>query len=102
MNATIPDVQCGETLVIRVDGREERYTGRATIRDITQKIGARTLDAVNVDKIRQIVMVVDDAGREKDLPVNARATEMYRSICRPGTTWQIRGDVVLVNDADFA
>lgn len=35
-------------------------------------------------------------------PVNAKATELYHAVCKPGTTHQIVGDVAIVNDEDFA
>lgn len=47
------------------------------------------------------VMLVDDLGHSKGLPVNDAATELYHSVCRPGATWEIRGDVVIANDSDF-
>jgi len=47
------------------------------------------------------VMIVDDAGHQKGLPVNAAATALYHARCLPGTTHQIVGDVVIVPDSDF-
>jgi hypothetical protein len=35
------------------------------------------------------------------LPINEKATELYLQNCRPGTTHQIAGDVVIVPDEDF-
>jgi hypothetical protein len=48
------------------------------------------------------VMFVDDNGISKNLRVNAKATGLYHSVCRRGTTHQIRGDVVVAFDNDFA
>lgn len=101
MNALIPEVQPGEMLVIRVDGNEEKRIGRASIQTVEKLIGARCLDTVNL-RVGDVIMMVDDQGVEKQLLVNARATELYHSVCKPGTSWPIRGDVVLVNDGDFA
>jgi hypothetical protein len=39
-------------------------------------------------------MFVDDTGALTDKPVNEKATRLYHRICKPGTAWQIRGDVV--------
>ena len=64
-------------------------------------------------------MLVDDEGYESRMvqvepglfvmqpvralkPVNAIATELYLSVCAPGTTHQIVGDVAVVPDEDFA
>ena len=34
-------------------------------------------------------------------PVNVEATKLYHAICKPGTTHQIVGDVVIVYDGDL-
>jgi hypothetical protein len=47
-------------------------------------------------------MIVDDTGMIDHKPVNAKATELYRAKCNPGTPFSIHGDVAIVNDADFA
>jgi hypothetical protein len=86
--------------VIRVSGVEEPITGRATIAGIERAIGADTLDTVNLRDGR--VMLVDDLGISKKLPVNEAATKLYHGVCRQGTTAQIHGDVAVVYDEDFA
>ncbi|WP_322092842.1 hypothetical protein [Paraburkholderia bannensis] len=48
------------------------------------------------------VMIIDDHGQQKELPVNVAATNLYLSRCAPGTRWVIRGNAVIVPDADFA
>ncbi|WP_321941615.1 hypothetical protein [Paraburkholderia tropica] len=48
------------------------------------------------------VMIIDDHGDQKELPVNVAATNLYLSRCAPGTRWVIRGNAVIVPDADFA
>ncbi len=63
-------------------------------------IGADTIDTVNLRN--GDVMLVDDAGHAKGLPVNQEATKFYHSVCKPGTTHVIRGNVVVVPDLDFA
>jgi hypothetical protein len=47
-------------------------------------------------------LLVDDTGLVGGKPLNAEATKLYHSVCRPGTTNTIHGDVALVLDADFA
>jgi hypothetical protein len=85
--------------VIRTTGTEEAFEGRLNIAAIESAINAHCLDTVNLRDGR--VMLVDDDGVEKDLPINLTATALYHSVCRPGTTHQIRGDVAVVHDADF-
>lgn len=86
--------------LIRVSGTEEAIVGRPSISGIEAAIGADCLDTVNLRDGR--VMLVDDNGMAKGLPVNEKATGLYHGVCRPGTTHQIRGDVAIVHDADFA
>lgn len=86
--------------VIRTSGAEEVIAGRPRIANIEAMIGAACLDTVNLRDGR--VMLVDDNGIAKDLPINPAATVLYHGVCRPGTTHQIRGDVVIVHDEDFA
>ena len=56
-------------------------------------------DTVNLRDGR--IMMVDDGGHRKQRPVNQKATELYHAVCIPGTTHQIRGSVVICNDADW-
>lgn len=87
--------------IIRTDGTEEPIDGPQSYSAIESMIGADTTDNVTlVDRIH--VMILDDNGIAKDLPINEKATALYLERCRPGTTHQIRGDVVIVPDSDFA
>lgn len=86
--------------IIRTSGTEETIEGRATIAAVEKAIGASILDTVNLRDGR--VMLVDDNGISKNLPVNQVATGLYHSVCRRGTTHQIRGDVAVVYDNEFA
>lgn len=110
--------------VMRADGREEQHevSRQTAMVEIARLIGAgaRGLDVVNLRDGR--VMLVDAHGYETEpetidrggmavvrvkptvarLPVNAKATELYHSVCQPGTTHQIVGDVVIAFDEDFA
>lgn len=85
--------------VIRVDGSVEPIDGLPTLARIEQLIAAQALDTVN---LRQgWTMYVDDAGTSKALPPNVAATALYHTVCRPGTTWEILGDVAVVRDASW-
>lgn len=86
--------------VIRVDGTEESIEGKVTIAKVESMINADCLDTVNLRDGR--VMLVDDNGISKGLPINPMATGLYHSVCRSGTTHQIRGDVAVVFDSEFA
>ena len=101
----------GKFKVIRTDGTEETFNIKPTIQRIAQAIGANTLDTVSIGKNPangppDTIMFVDDIGAgfegSKPKPVNPKATALYRSICRPGTTASIHGDVAICNDEDFA
>lgn len=105
--------------IIRVDGTREQHEipkGDA-IGAIRRLIGAAGCDTVNLRN--GSVMIVDDGGYETEMvdhgngrfelkptrarkPVNPAATKLYHSICRPGTTHQIVGDVAIALDEDFA
>ena len=90
--------------LIRTDGTEVELTGPHAIGDIEQLIGADTLDTVALRHLGNPLhmMLVDDAGHSKKLPVNEKATELYLENCRPHTFHKIRGDVVIVPDGDYA
>lgn len=90
--------------LIRADGTEEDLIGPHALDDVRQMIGASTLDTVALRHLGQPlhVMLIDVNGYLRDLPVNSKATELYHANCIPGTTHQIRGDVVIVPDGDYA
>jgi hypothetical protein len=107
--------------LIRTDGTEEELHGPVSMADIEQMIGAAGIDTVNLRHMGHPlhVMVVDDNGYETvhvdhgdghhelkpvraRKPVNEKATNLYWANCKPGTTHQIVGDVVIVPDDDFA
>lgn len=89
--------------VIRADGSEERHEVPrfGSFRRARAMIGGCPLDTVNLRDGR--VMLVDDVGhlREPKPPVNEKATQLYHSVCKPGTTHQILGDVAIVVDAEI-
>ena len=104
--------------IIKCDGSEGDITiaKPSAIEAIHRAIGAKFCDVVNLHDGR--VMFVDDDGYETETidhgagrfeiktlkakkPINLKATELYWSVCRPGTKHQIVGDVAIVLDADF-
>ena len=86
--------------IIRVNGEEIELDSPKNVNQIAALIGAGLLDTVLLaDRLH--VMLVDDNGIGKQLPVNAKATIHYHEKCIPGTTAQIHGDVVIVPDSDF-
>lgn len=105
--------------ILRTNGtREEHELSRHTLLPwIKRMIGAEVTDSVNLRDGR--VMIVDDNGWETETdasepgyikikptrpkkPINEQATRIYLSLCRPGTTHQIAGDVAIAWDEDFA
>lgn len=104
MNAPEPATLTGEHLpanlprseiVLRTSGVQEPLAAFPTLAAIRELIGAQTLDTFRTRDGRTVY--VDDNGHERDLPLNPAATKIYRAICRPGTTHEIRGDVVIVS-----
>jgi hypothetical protein len=90
--------------LIRADGSCELLSARLSMAAIRTMIRADGLDTVNLRHLGHplVVMLVDDNGQAKGLPVNRIATSLYWANCVPGTDHQIRGDVVVVEDDDFA
>jgi hypothetical protein len=89
--------------LIKADGTRQDLDTRQTMAAIKRLIDASSLDTVSLRHMGQPahVMLLDDLGHDRGLPVNAEATQLYHANCRPGTTHTIRGDVVVVPDADF-
>lgn len=100
------DVKPGQYKVIHVaTGEVEVIDKKPTISDIERILQADCLDTVTLAREGWqplIVMLVDDTGAIRGLPVNFKATELYHAICCPGTTATIHGTVVIANDSDFA
>lgn len=88
-------------IVIRTNGTMKVLDRPQTISEACAQIGADTLDTVILADA-QHVMQVDDTGVLKELPINDVATRLYRERCRPGTTHEIHGDIVILPDGDFA
>lgn len=89
--------------LIRADGTSEELATPRTMGNIHAMIGATAVDTVILRHMGHPlhVMLCDDLGHDKRLPVNAEATKLYHFNCKPGTTHTIRGDVVVVPDDDF-
>jgi len=87
--------------IIRVDGTHETTAVNRVnwLKQIEQLIGANCLDSVDLRDDR--IMFVDDLGYRRGRPNNTEATALYHKVCRPGTTHQIKGDVVIGRDDDF-
>lgn len=97
-------VKRGEFIVIRVDGNVTHCGFKPTNKVIKAAIGCDLIDVVILthdNGMPGIVMICDDTGMIDGKPVNPKATALYHSVCRPGTTHQIHGDVALVFDEDF-
>lgn len=92
----------GTYLIIRVDGSEETIEKHPFLKTICKQIGCDCIDTVLIDRKSETVMIVDDTGMVDGKPVNAKATELYHAICKPGTPFSIHGDVAICNDRDFA
>lgn len=104
--------------ILRTSGATEQHevNRSSVISEIEKLIGAGCLDTVNLRDGR--IMFVDDNGYETRSeprpfgvelvpvkarkPVNPQATALYHSICVPGTTHQVVGDVAIVRDEDLA
>jgi hypothetical protein len=89
--------------LIRTDGTTlDLPTGRS-IKELSVMINADILDTVSLHHMGQPlhVMILDDLGHDKGLPVNPEATKLYWANCKPGTTHNILGDVIVVPDEDF-
>lgn len=107
--------------LIKADGTERDLPGPMTIRECCDLINADICDTIMLRHMGAKplhVMICDDRGYDSvpviegntchlepvraRLPVNREATRLYHLNCRPGTTHQIVGDVVVVPDSDFA
>ncbi|MEQ1871707.1 MAG: DUF3846 domain-containing protein [Vicinamibacterales bacterium] len=84
--------------VMRASGAHERYElpFEALFEWCRRTIGADTLDTVTLHDGQ--LMLVDDDGFAKCLPVNDAATALYASRCRPDFAPVIVGDVVIVEE----
>ena len=86
--------------LIPVEGEVVEYPSPIGMNQIRKLIGADTMDSFNLFD-RRYVVLVDDAGHAKNLPVNIRATAMYWERCGGPNSHTIRGPVFLCPDSDF-
>jgi hypothetical protein len=77
--------------ILRTNGAEEQFEGDYTA--LRTAIHAEITDNVNLRDGRY--MLVNDVGYALELDTNMKATKLYWSICKPGTTHQIVGDVAV-------
>lgn len=102
--------------LIKTTGEVIPLEGKLSMEQIEKLIGAAWLDFVTLTRKDPIwLMAVDDLGWETETvqheggielrptrarkPVNEKATLLYQSVCAPGTTHQIVGDVVIMQDS---
>lgn len=89
--------------IIRTSGPHLRLDRIHSMRELRVLIDAEMVDVVRLPILGRPlqVMLVDDAGYKKGLPVNTYATTLYLMHCHAGAKHQIRGDVAIVPDDDF-
>lgn len=90
--------------LIKTDGTVVALENPQSIDQVSDLIGAESFDSVSLHHMGYPlhVMIVDDFGLAKDLPVNHHATILYHLNCKPGTATEILGDVVILPDSDFS
>lgn len=88
--------------IIRTSGAVEEIAGAdpLTYAEVADLIGATMLDVVNLRDGR--MLFIDESGHPKGLPDNPHGTGLYWSVCRPGTTHRVAGDVVVLSVDQFA
>jgi hypothetical protein len=87
-------------LLLRTDGTHiDLGADEVPIAQVQVMLNATALDTVS---LRQFVpmhlMLVDDNGHARGLPLNRVATALYLHNCRPGCTHVIVGDVVIIEE----
>lgn len=90
--------------LIAVNGTVSHYPTPVSMEIIHDLLQAQAFDAVVLTRVGgrpDQVMIVDDLGCSKNLPVNPEATKLYHDVCVPGTTHEIRGPVFVCPDSDF-
>lgn len=95
---TPPSIPEGQIHIYRANGTREVFNEKPTIPRLKELTGSETFDTVNFRN--GSVMMVDDNGYQKGLPINLAATGFYR-FRAPTSDHVIVGDVAIVNDNDF-
>lgn len=92
--------------LIRDDGTEVELPPEVigNMQMLRELLGAESTDMVRLHHLGRPlhVMLVDDIGSIRRRPVNAKATALYHANCRPGTTHDIRGHVIVCPEDDIA
>ena len=88
-----------QRMILRADGTTEPLEAPAGLEAVNKAIGHAIPFTVRLPD--GWMMLGDDNGIAKRLPVNNAATALYHSVCRPGTTNRIHGDVVVTMESDF-
>lgn len=90
--------------LLRANGTSETFFAPIKIDKLREMVGCNAFHAVSLWHMGEPlhVMLVDDNGLAKRLPVNVEATELYRANCKLGARGVIVGDVVIVPDEDQA
>lgn len=93
----------GMRVVVRTDGTVTELDGKQSFEQVYRHIG-HGCECIDVVNLRQhgLVMLVDDNAAYRQPEVNQAATALYYSTIIGETDWQIRGNVVIVPDGDFA
>lgn len=85
--------------VVAIEGNQQGLSESLTMKQIGDLIAA---DCCSVIMLKHgMVMIVDDAGQEKKLPINYLATAIVYGSQPYGLEREIRGDVVIAPDTDF-
>lgn len=88
--------------LVRVDGSVEELPKPVTIEGVSRLIDAQTLDVIALHDALKHVLLVDDNGYAKGLPVNTFATLLYRMQSGGKSIALVLGDCVLCPDEDFS
>jgi len=90
--------------ILKVDGSVIPFEKSMSIFAVYRTLGAKSVDSISLHHMGYPlhVMMIDDQGHLKGLPVNAQATALYHLNCKPDTTHEIRGDAIIVPDSDFS
>jgi hypothetical protein len=84
---TVPDL----VMVIDDNGYDYKIIDKATGKEVDRETEISTLSG---GRVAHYEHVVTNARK----PVNQKATELYHAVCKPGTTHQIVGDVIIIHD----
>lgn len=94
-------IKRGQYTIIRANGTEQVVEEAPTLSSVHEALKCDCIDALRLStySINQAVMLVDDSGMLKRLPVNVKATALYRAVV--DTPYSIHGDVIVCSDMDF-